>query len=650
MRLLSLSLLTTLLLLSTPVAAAPSWFDDVVDWFSGLFATEVTAAPAPGPSSTTVDSLRATPLGLALNFITDSDTLAVEQNWPYLSADVGADLERYERLKQRTVLLTDPTAKLPLTADAVRVIYAPGERPGYFLQSLTRHVDVQEVVYDTTVAEVLAVSPHLPTVLVVNGSQRAGAWYQIVVDTSVNEVTLVHFGRAQDILALPTAWSVINCPLRAKESEVLLAQALVGAENIDGQLENGTTNYTAGLGYPLSGTKSGYRMPEQMSIDRNALEDLDYQINRGIRYRAMPGAQVVVMKGGQVVYEKAYGRQTYRGARVGNGDLYDLASVTKAAATTLAVMKLYDEGRLELSARVRDYLPELTKTVLGSYTIDRVLAHQTGLQPNLPVGQFMSREFTADTLAFSHRFPLGPNKWLDSRMPSWVVKSLQGKIERSKTTEFVYSDLNYYLLQLVVERISSQSLDQYVHRTFYQPMGLGKIGFNPLAKYPAQRLVPTIHESWMRGGLLRGYVHDEGAALLAGVAGHAGLFSNARDLARLFQLFNDGGSAGGVRYLSPATVATFTRRNPYNYRALGFDRLVGRWRSATNYGAGRGTIGHLGYTGTSVWADAEHDLVIVLLTNRINPNPANDKFLKMGIRNRVNRAVYRALNGYEPEA
>ena len=153
----------------------------------------------------------------------------------------------------------------------------------------------------------------------------------------------------------------------------------------------------------------------------------------------------------------------------------------------------------------------------------------------------------------------------------------------------------------------------------------------------------------MRGGTLRGFVHDEGAAMLGGVAGHAGLFGNAYDLARLFQLFNNGGSLDGVEYLSRETVAEFTKRNGYNYRSLGFDRFHGRYGTAA-LGAGKNTIGHLGFTGTSVWADPENNLVFVLLTNRVSPDPGNDKFTKLSIRRRVSREVYRALDSYEVES
>lgn len=649
MRVLTLSLFTCLLFTSQPAHAA-GWVEDVVGWFSQLF-TDSTPATDTKVAPINQDSLRATPLGLLLNKTPSSAVLPVDRNWPFQTIDAEQDMARYNQLLNQTVLLTDPAGKLPLNSSAVRVIYPEATRPEIFLDMLRRFVDVQEVAYSNLIPEVLSVSANVPTVVVVDDVTKlttpANPWYLSLADSLRTSTTvLLHFGNPAHLAGLPTDWQAFNCPERTKESEALLAQALVGAERIAGQLSKSTPQFAAGTGYRLVGERIGFRFPEQMGIDRNVLQKVDYQIERGIRYRAMPGAQLVVLKSGQVVYEKAYGHQTFRKDPVTNGDLYDLASVTKAASTTLAVMKLYDEGRIDLRARVRDYLPEFKRRLVGGYRIDQLLSHQTGLQPNLPVLPYYTREFTSDRQSYTHQFPIGPGKYLDSRVPDLARKAVGGKLEHTRRPSYVYSDVNYYLLQLVVEQISGSSLDQYVADKFYGPMGLGKITYNPLNHFPAERLVPTINEPWLRGGLLRGYVHDEGAAVLGGVAGHAGLFSNARDLGRLFQLLNNGGTLNGREYLRPETVELFTSRSPYNYRALGFDRLNARWGSAVQNGASAETVGHLGFTGTSVWADAENDLVFVLLTNRVCPNPKNDKFQRMHIRSRVAQAVYRSLGSY----
>ena len=350
-----------MLLLTSQPAYAGGWVDDIFDWFSDFFQTEEPHAPAGNPPAertfpTTLDSRLTYP---ALVF-PDSDTLPIAANWPPQSVDVQGDLQRYERLQRESVLLTDPTDKLPLTARQVRVIYAGERRPVFLLQTLRQYADVLEVPYSSGSSEPISANPDVETIVVAvaDHGARTEPWFQSFAHRANLNATLLHFGDVERLPPLPASWSVLHTPLYVKEGQLLLAQAVYGSELIDGRLKKATPAYAAGSGYRLRAEVSGFRLPEQLGIDRGALEQVDYEINRGIRYRAMPGAQLAVLKGGQLVYQKAYGHHTYRRQPVDNGDLYDLASVTKAAATTLAVMKLYDEGRIDLKARARDYLPE----------------------------------------------------------------------------------------------------------------------------------------------------------------------------------------------------------------------------------------------------------------------------------------------------
>jgi len=511
---------------------------------------------------------------------------------------------------------------------------------------------VQEVAYDELVSQILPNATELPTVIVADdpvGLSTANAnWYASLYDLRLPRVSLIHFGDPALLTGLPKNWSLINSPLRCKESESFLAQAIFGAELLDGRLKESTAAFVAGTGYRLDFVRSGFALPEMLGIDREKFEYVDYQINRGIRYRAMPGAQLLVMKDGRVVYEKAYGHHTYRRQKVNTGDLYDLASVTKAAATSLAVMKLYDEGKLDLSAQVKDYLPEFKRRTIGRYKLEQLLTHHSGLQSDLPLQGLLGRKFVADSIREDFNLAVGPNRWLDTKVPAMVRKNLSGKIGYTRRLMYRYSDLNYYLLQLIVEEVAEEPMENLLEREFYVPMRLGRLAFNPAASgIPAERLVPTVVDPWMRGGLLRGYVHDEGAALLGGVAGHAGLFSNAHDLGRLFQFLNEGGNFEGKQLLSSETVELFTSRSRYNYRALAFDRLAGGYGQVVSAGASKRTFGHLGFSGTSVWADPENGLVFVLLTNRVHPDPKNERFLSMNIRGKVYRGIYRALNSWE---
>ena len=646
-------LVASLLLFSTASAEEKSWPERLFEWVAELFEfddrrTEDDSDYVLSPA----DSLTLAATRALLTSVPNSDTLALTGNWPYISADTTADLERRARLHAQTRLLNDAAGVLPLLTDrAVRIIYRSDQRPARFVAMARRFTNVQELPFDRTLPAALAAAPQLPTVLVVDdspGQSEANAdWFTPLLNTPtvLTDVAnpqlpsvptmIVHFGSTAILRKIPTGTVLLNCPLRAKESEAFLAQMLFGAESIVSGPDGGIN---------LPATRPGYREPELLNFDRERFEQLDYVINRAIRYRAMPGAQVVVLKRGQVVYEQAYGYQTTeRQQAVSPGDRYDLASITKAAATSLAVMKLYDQGRLDLTQRVRDYLPEFSKRAIGYYRIDQLLTHHSGLDADLPLQRYIGRQHVTDSLDATHRLPLGPERWLDESIPGKVRGDLV-RVGRTRRPIYRYSDVNYVLLQLIVEQISGESLHTFVGRNFYQPLGLGELGYRPLEAAPAKRLIPTSTDEWMRGGLLRGYAQDEGAALLGGVAGHAGLFGNAHDLAYLFQFLLDGGrTPSGQQLLSPETVTLFTQRGPYNHRALGFDRLRAGWPQVINAGAGENTFGHLGFTGTSVWADPDNDLVFVLLTNRVHPDPKNDKFQQLGVRGRAHTAVYRAL-------
>jgi len=643
------AIFTAIMVAGPAPARAGSWTDSVMEWFTELFSSgEDVPPPATDLSPYLFDSLFTSPTGLLLNTVADADTLAISSEWPYVSLDPAADLERHNRLLRQTILLTPPASKLPLRSPAVRIVYRYDQRPAGFIRMARRFANVQEIPFEEVIGYALPVGLALPTIIISDDPPGQSPfnqnWFEPLYELSQQDVTLIHFGDVARITGIPKAWSAINSPLRCKESEAFLAQAIFGAELLDGRLETTTPAFARGTGFRLEPVRTGFRLPELLGIDRTKLDYVDHHINRGIRYRAMPGAQLLVMKDGQVVFERAYGHQTYRKQEVTPGDLYDLASITKAAATTLAVMKLYDQGKIKLDARVRDYLPDLKRNLIGRYKIERLLAHHTGLQSEIPLTGLLGKKYVADSIRGAFTLPIGPERWLDEEVPARVRKNLSGKIGYTRRQVYKYSDLNYYVLQQVVEAIASEPMEALLEREFYALLRLGKLGFRPAGKFPSERLVPTVSDQWMRGGLLRGYVHDEGAALMGGVGGHAGLFANAHDLGQLFQLLIDEGVHEGKEILSPETVRRFTAKNRYNHRALGFDRLAGGFKHVVGEGASRKTFGHLGFSGTSVWADPENKLVYVLLTNRVHPDPKNDRFMSMQIRGRVYQGIYRALD------
>ncbi len=640
------------LLLSAAPATEESWTTLFFDWITGLFVApaeldnprEAAFLKHEIPDAATLDLLNRVPL---------SDTLTVEEGWPYESVDVAADLDRRARLLLGTVVLQDSDSLLPLaTRGPVRILYAKGRRPDRLIAMARRFTSVQAVAYSSVLAPALFAARKLPTVVVADDglgrSDTGDHWYRALYGHE--HLVLLHFGDLALLDSVPPSWAVMNCPQRAKESEAFIGQALFGAQSILGRADEGSAYYAPGLGQDLPASLSGYREPELLQVDRARLGQLDQIVRRAIRSRATPGAQLAVLRNGQIIYERAYGQQAYgRADAVTPGDLYDLASVTKAAATSLAVMKLYDEGRIDLSAPLSTYLPEYKRSITGRYRIDQLLAHHTGLQSDLPIERYLGKKHIVDQPSATAQLALSDRRWLDNNVPGNIRRDM-GKLDYTRRPVYRYSDVNYVLLQFAVEAITGMGLDQYVSQEFYEPMGLRHLTFRPRLRHPLRQLVPTITDQWLERGKLQGFVHDEGAALLGGVAGHAGLFGNASDLGRLFQLLNEEGRYGDRQFLSPETVRTFTARNSFNHRALAFDRLSGGYQSVITAGASENTVGHTGFSGTCVWADPDNDLVFVLLTNRIHPDPSNVKLLQYGTRSQMHRELYRALYTYGKSA
>ena len=627
MKLIFPALVSAGLLMSAAPAKDQSWTTTLFEWFTSFFEEpsdlqlleKAEVLDDAAPAAATLELLNRVPL---------SDTLTIEEGWPYPSTGVPADLERRARLLSETVLLQDPAHQLPLPQRTpIRILYPRNKRPDRLIAMARRFTSVQAVAFSDVIAPALAAASALPTVVIADDglgmTEQGDHWYEALYN--YENLMLLHFGDLALIDSIPASWTLMNCPLRAKESEAFIGQAIFGAQAIMGRVGRGTAAFDAGTGMDLDGTVPGFREPELLNVDRERLTTLDQTIRRAIRNRATPGAQLAVLRGGEVIYEQAYGKQAYgSGEEVTVDDLYDLASVTKAAATSFAVMKLYDGGKIDLKARVSKYLPEFKRSVTGRYQIDQLLSHNTGLQSSLPVYPYIGKEFVSDHPTTNAVLPLSDQRWLDKQVPGNIRKDM-GKLTFTRRPVYKYSDANYVLLQYVVEAITGIELDQYVRQEFYEPMGLHHLAFRPRGTYPLRQLVPTITDKWIGRGALRGYVHDEGAALLGGVAGHAGLFGNANDLGRLFQLLNDQGRYGDAQLLSPETVALFTGRSPYNYRALAFDRLAGGYKSVIAAGASEATFGHTGFSGTCVWADPENDLVFVLLTNRIPPRSKQRK-------------------------
>ena len=287
-----------------------------------------------------------------------------------------------------------------------------------------------------------------------------------------------------------------------------------------------------------------------------------------------------------------------------------------------------------------------------------ILTHQAGLWPYLPFW----KETVKDSLIIGNYYSNHPelnfqyqisgglygSQVVQDSVWQWVKASKIRKKTPRTPYDYKYSDMGYYLLQKLIEGFLNQPMEEFLQQNFYDPMGLNTLSYLPLCRYPLSRIAPTELDNYFRNTLVYGVVHDQGAALFGGVAGHAGLFSNALDLAKLMQMHLQDGTYGGVRYFQPGTIEKFTKKQyDNNRRGLGWDKpLQSEWFGPTSEYASPGTFGHTGFTGTAVWADPEFDLIFVFLSNRIHPNADNRKLIKNNIRTRIQDIIYESIWSY----
>ncbi len=397
-------------------------------------------------------------------------------------------------------------------------------------------------------------------------------------------------------------------------------------------------------------------IPETVGINSEGLLKIDSLATAAISNGATPGCVVLVAKNGKLVYNKAFGYTNFDKKEAISTDMvYDLASVTKISATTVSVMKLYEEGKLDLDKTLGDYLTWVRKTDKAPLRIRDILLHQAGLNPFIPFYKEVIDSVTGIPLPgyFSslkdkaHQYRVAEGLYVRNDWEDTLYK----RILQSKLTpkdRYIYSDNDFIFLGKVVEAISGKPLNEYATEQFYQPLGMTSTTFRPRYRLPLHLIVPSEEEIHFRRQMIRGDVHDEGAAMFGGVSGHAGLFSNAYDLAQLYQLLLNGGEINGVRILEKATIDKFTAYNSqYSRRGLGFDKPekdnTTRKEPYPSASVSPETYGHTGFTGTCVWVDPAKDLIYIFLSNRVTPTRNNNKLSQLNVRSNIQEAIYNAI-------
>jgi beta-glucosidase-like glycosyl hydrolase/CubicO group peptidase (beta-lactamase class C family) len=396
-------------------------------------------------------------------------------------------------------------------------------------------------------------------------------------------------------------------------------------------------------------------LPESVGLQSPVLNKIDSIANDAIKNQATPGCVVLVAKDGKVAFQRSYGYTNYDSVQPVSTDmLYDLASVTKISATTVSVMKLYEEGRLDIEKKLGDYLPWVKRSNKENIPIKNLLLHQAQLVPYIPFYKETIDKAGHPLPSIYSRVPAKDfsirvaddlylrNDWQDT-MYHRILLSQLGEPEK-----YVYSDNDFIFLGKIVEAVTGKKLNDYVKETFYNPLGMTTTGFKPRDHFPLNTIAPTENDTAWREQLLRGDVHDPGAAMFGGVAGHAGLFSNAYDLVQLYQMLLNGGEMNGIRFLKKETIDTFTAYSSnISRRGLGFDKPekdnATRIDPYPAYGVSPQTFGHTGFTGTCVWVDPAYNLIYIFLSNRVTPNGENAKLLRMNVRSNIQEIIYEAM-------
>lgn len=391
-----------------------------------------------------------------------------------------------------------------------------------------------------------------------------------------------------------------------------------------------------------------YTVPEEVGININDLDSIGLIVKEAIASKGAPGAVVMVIKDGKVIFNNAYGKHTYTGNRtMRTQDIFDMASVTKVAATTAATMDLYEKGNINIDYPIGTYIAKTREMPeKKTITLKEVLLHQAGFYPYIKFYEKLKPNDT-DTI-FSVRYPtqLADKYYLRANYYNEVMwpEMLNDKVlTRGK---YIYSDLSMYYMKEIVEKASETPLNIYVNKKYYQPLGMQTAGFLPRARFNKDQIVPTTeNDGWLRNMLVQGFVNDPGAAMLGGVSGHAGLFANANDMAIFCQMLLNKGKYGGKTYLKPTTIDLFTsKQSTVSRRGLGFDtKDPDPSKAYPSTLASDEVYGHTGYTGTAIWIDPKYKLIYIFLSNRVYPDDINKSLNTLNIRSRIQDVIYRAI-------
>ena len=465
------------------------------------------------------------------------------------------------------------------------------------------------------------------------------------------QVILIHLGNPYALNyfdSLTNYRAVIDAYQFTPSTVAAAMKACFGQIVCEGTLPVSINEYPAGSGILMSKSVENFSV-----LPENITQQLDKMLQDGIQNHIYPGCEVIALHHGQPIYHKAFGYLDYnRQEKVTPQTMYDIASLTKVAATTLAVMKLYDNGEIHLTDRIGKYVPYLAGTDKANLTLEELLTHTSGMPAFIPFYKSIqgNEKYLRASKSENFSIQVADNLYLRNDYPDTIrYKVAHCKLKEKK---YEYSDLNFLLLKDMVENVTMMPIEQFLAETFYQPMGLSHTSFKPLQHgFHKKEIAPTEKDGTFRKQLVHGYVHDQTSALMNGNAGNAGLFSTAEEIGAIFLMLQNGGMYDGERYLSESTVAEFTKMHHLHgcqVRGFGFHTPKATGTSSIVPAAASTHIfGHQGFTGTVVWCDPKEELIFVFLSNRVCPDTEPNNLAKSGIRLKAHELIYKGIGNRE---
>jgi len=509
------------------------------------------------------------------------------------------------------------------------------KRPDYFtIAAITTQVSDYDIIYIHIGPHDGRITPQL--INMVEMLPRKGRIVLVVYDDEEVAARIHHKGLFGAVIiahsAVPEAVSAV---VRGVFGGIPFRGTTASGEGL--QTQQSRINYSPS---PLTVVKTGH------------FHNIDSIIDDAIQKKVFPGCQIIAIHRGEVIFERAYGHHTGSAiCEVVPTDIYDLASITKILTTTAALIQLDHSGVIDLNGRLGDYLTIARGTNKEHLKIRDILLHRARLQSWIPFYRALMKNGQPDTTVFrrepSFDFPVrvADSLWIRIGYHQIILNQiLESPLRRNH--QHLYSDLGMILLKYMIEEQTKLPFEEYLEEAVFNPLNLYSIGFHPRQHYSSDRIVPTENDDYFRHEMLHGYVHDQATAMLGGVAGHAGLFANARDVAVMMYTLATGGTYGGIQVFDPESINKFNRR-PYSRlrRGLGFDKPEPSRSARPNVTrmASSSSFGHAGFTGTFAWADPEHELIYVFLSNRVHPTANNPYLTRMGIRIKIHEELYHAI-------